>query len=450
MIKKKLFGTDGIRGVANRHPMTSEIALSLGEAIAFYFSRKQGGGRIVIGKDTRRSSYMFEYALSAGISSMGSQAILTGPLPTPGIAFLTTAMRADAGVVISASHNPFSDNGIKFFDRNGFKLPDEVELQMEEFIFAAPDDSRKPTGGEIGRAYRIEDAVGRYAEFLKSTFPKHLTLKGLKIVVDCAHGSAYHVAPLTLSEMDACVISTGVEPNGTNINENCGAMHPHSLSELVKKEKADIGIALDGDADRVVICDEKGSLLDGDHILALCAVDRKKEARLKKNTVVGTIMSNMGLEVFLKDHSLKLIRTDVGDRAISEKMRRKGYALGGEPSGHIIFMDLSTTGDGLIAALQVLALMIKMDKPLSALAQNIVLYPQLSRNIPVKVKKDLEKVPFLQKEIGHAQKELRGRGRIVLRYSGTEPLLRLMIEGENEALVKKNIDRLSECLLAYL
>lgn len=450
MMKKKLFGTDGIRGLANRHPMTPEIALSLGEAIAFYFSRKQGGGRIVIGKDTRRSSYMFEYALSAGISSMGSQAILTGPLPTPGIAFLTTAMRADAGVVISASHNPFSDNGIKFFDRDGFKLPDEVELQMEEFIFAAPDDSKKPTGGEIGRAYRIEDAVGRYAEFLKSTFPKHLTLKGLKIVVDCAHGAAYHVAPLTLKEMDAEVISLGIAPNGTNINESCGAMHPDNLAALVKKEKADIGIALDGDADRVILCDEKGNLLDGDQILAICAIDRKKEKRLKKNTVVGTIMSNIGLEIFLNEHSLKLIRTDVGDRAISEKMRQKGYALGGEPSGHIIFMDLSTTGDGLIAALQVLALMIKTGKSLSALAHQVPLYPQLFRNIPIKVRKDLAKVPSLQKEISHVEKQLKGKGRVVLRYSGTEPLLRLMIEGENESLVKRNLDRLSGCIEAHL
>ncbi len=448
---KKLFGTDGIRGLANHYPMTPEIALSLGEAIAFYFARKKGGGRIVIGKDTRRSSYLFEYALSAGISSMGSQAILTGPLPTPGIAFIIRAMRADAGVVISASHNAFCDNGIKFFDQQGYKLPDEVESQMEEFIFSTQEDSIKPTGGQIGRAIRVEDAAGRYAEFLKSTFPKNLNLKGIKVVIDCAHGAAYNVGPMVLSEMDADVITMGVEPNGTNINDNCGALYPAAVAERVVKEKAQLGIALDGDADRVILCDEKGHIVDGDQILALCAVAMEKEEQLAHKTVVGTIMNNMGLQVYLKDKGIDLIRTSVGDRFVSEEMRKHGYTLGGEPSGHLIFGDLSTTGDGLIGGLQVLAAMLKNKRPLSELVHQIPLFCQVSKNIPVKSKKILDQIEPLQKEIRGIEADLKGRGRVVLRYSGTEgsisqPVLRLMIEGEEEQKLQGFLARLSSCI----
>ncbi|MDO8519275.1 MAG: phosphoglucosamine mutase [Deltaproteobacteria bacterium] len=443
---KKLFGTDGIRGTANRHPMTPEVALSLGQAIAFHFARKKGGGRIVIGKDTRRSSYMFELALSAGISSMGSVSILTGPLPTPGIAFITTAMRADAGVVISASHNGFQDNGIKFFDHEGFKLPDEVELQMEEFIFSPHEDSIRPTGGDIGRALRIEDATGRYAEFLKSTFPKNLNLKGLKIVVDCANGAAYNVAPLVLSEMDAEVIPIGVHPTGTNINFNCGALYPQGMAEAVKREKAHLGIALDGDADRLILCDEKGQILNGDSVLALCAIERKREKKLAGNLVVGTILSNMGLQVYLKEHGIEFVRTAVGDRYIIEEMRRTGATVGGEPSGHLIFSDLSTTGDGLLAALQVLACMVKTGKPLSELAHQMPLYPQKEKNIPVKEKKELSTIKPLTKELKAIDELLSGKGRVVLRYSGTEPLLRLMVEAEGEALVTQSFDRISRCI----
>ena len=443
---KKLFGTDGIRGQANRYPMTPEVALSLGQAIALHFARKKGGGRIVIGKDTRRSSYMFEYALSAGISSMGAQAILTGPLPTPGIAFLTTAMRADAGVVISASHNPFEDNGIKFFDHEGFKLSDEVELQMEEYVFSSHDDSIKPTGSTIGRAIRIKDAVGRYVEFLKSTFPKKLNLKGFKVVVDCANGAGYKVGPLLFSEMDAEVVAIGTEPNGTNINDRCGALHSEKMVELVRKTKANIGIAIDGDADRVILCDEKGEIIDGDRVLALCALERKKEGKLHKDAVVGTVLSNMGLEVYLKANDLRLIRTKVGDRSIVTEMRKHGYTLGGEPSGHLIFMDLATTGDGFLAALQVLAYMLKMQKPLSELAHQMRLFPQKTKNIKIKERKSLEAIAPLQKEMKSVEKNLLGKGRVILRYSGTEPILRVTVEGEDDRLVALSLQRLSECI----
>lgn len=418
--------------------------------MAFYFSRKQGGGRIVIGKDTRRSSYLFEYALSAGISSMGSLSILTGPLPTPGIAFLTRAMRADAGVVISASHNSFQDNGIKFFDRDGFKLPDEVEMQMEEFVFTAHDDSIRPLGQHIGRAIRIEDAAGRYAEFLKSTFPKNLNLKGLKIVADCAHGSAYHVGPMVLGEMDAEVIPLAIEPNGTNINADCGALHPEKMAQKVREVGAHIGIALDGDADRVVLCDEKGAVLDGDQVLALCALEYQEQRKLAKNTVVGTIMNNMGLEVFLREKGINLLRTPVGDRFIIDEMKKHGFNVGGEPSGHLIFSDVATTGDGLVAALQVMAVMVQKQKPLSELAHAMPVYPQKSANITVKNKKDLQAIPAVRKEMDSVEKELAGQGRVVMRYSGTEPLLRLMIEGLDPVKVESCLKRLSDCVSQHL
>lgn len=447
---KKLFGTDGIRGLANRHPMTPEIALALGEAISFYFARKKGGGRIVVGKDTRRSSYMFELALSAGISSMGSVAILTGPLPTPGIAFITNAMRADAGVMISASHNSFQDNGIKFFDREGFKLDDEIEYQMEEFIFAPQDEHMKPSGDAIGRAIRIEDAAGRYAEFLKSSFPKELSLDGIKIALDCAHGAAYNVAPLVLREMGAQVVTTGDKPNGTNINDNCGALHPEHIAELVKKEGAQIGIALDGDADRLILSDEKGNVVDGDKILAVCGFDRLQQNCLKKNIVVGTVMSNMGLEVFLKEHGIQLLRTQVGDRKIMEVIKKEGYCLGGEPSGHIIFSELSTTGDGMLAALQVLSILIRTQKTLSELASVMPVFPQKTKNIKVREKKNLDAIEPLQAQMNQINQELKDKGRIVLRYSGTEPLLRLMVEAEDENLVDRHITRLEECIHNYV
>ncbi len=443
---QNFFGTDGVRGKANRYPMTPEIALKLGQAIATYFCHNKGQGRIVIGKDTRRSSYMFEYALSAGISSMGAQAILTGPLPTPGIAFLTTAMRADAGVVISASHNQFDDNGIKFFGSDGFKLPDHIEAQMEQFVQKPIDDSSRPTGNEIGRAFRVDDAVGRYVEFLKSTFPKMMSLKKIKVVVDCANGAAYQVAPLVFSEMGATVITTGAEPNGVNINDQCGALFPQKISKLVLQEGADIGIALDGDADRVILCDEKGQIIDGDQILAMCAIERKNENILSKNTVVGTVMSNAGFERHLNEHDIQLVRTAVGDRYIVEEMRKHGYNLGGEPSGHLIFLDQTTTGDGIIAALQVLAAMLKVNKPLSQIVSQFPLYPQKLKNITVKERKDLKTIKPLQKELKSIEDELKGKGRVVLRYSGTEPLLRLMIEADDLSKVNRYMTQLESCI----
>ncbi|EKD41802.1 MAG: hypothetical protein ACD_73C00519G0003 [uncultured bacterium] len=436
---KKLFGTDGVRGLANRTPMTPEMALTLGQAIAFYFTGTKKGGRIVVGKDTRRSSYMFEYALCAGLSSMGLEAILTGPLPTPGIAYLTSAMRADAGVVISASHNSFEDNGIKFFDNEGFKLPDEVEAIIEKLALDGIPEEKRPIGSDIGRAFRIDDASGRYIEFLKSTFPKSLNLKELKIVIDCANGAAYKVAPLMLEEMDALVYPLGVYPDGTNINKDCGALYPQTMIQKVKEEGAHIGIALDGDADRVILCDEKGNLLDGDQILALCAIEKMKKSKLTHNTVVGTVMTNMGLENFLKDHGINLVRTQVGDRYIMEAMRKNGFVLGGEPSGHIIFLNHATTGDGLLAALQILALMVASGKPLSELVGQMSLYPQKMVNIKVKERKNLDHEERIQEALKLATEELAGEGRVVLRYSGTEPLLRVMVEAKTQLLVTKHL-----------
>jgi len=450
MNKNKLFGTDGVRGKANQFPMTPEVALALGEAIAYYFAAKKGGGKIVIGKDTRRSSYMFELALSAGISSMGAQAILTGPMPTPAIAFLTKAMRADAGVVISASHNSFDDNGIKFFDANGYKLPDEIERQLEEFVFQSKEKIVRPYGEKIGRAIRIEDAAGRYIEFLKNTFPKNLSLEGLKIVIDCANGAGYSVGPMLLQEMGAEVVALSKTPNGININKDCGALHPENLCKAVIKEKAALGIALDGDADRLILVDETGTIIDGDQILALCSLEMQKMKRLKDNTVVGTVMSNMGLEVYLKEMGIKLIRTQVGDRYIVEQMRTNGYTLGGEPSGHLIFGDVVTTGDALIAALQVMAVMVETGKKLSELAHRMPIFPQKTENIPVKEKKDLSKIATVQQALQEVEKEMAGAGRVILRYSGTEPLLRLTVEAQNDKMLSQSMTRLQDCLQSSL
>lgn len=447
---KKLFGTDGIRGKANRYPMTPALALTLGEAIASHFSNKKGQGRILIGKDTRRSSYMFEYALCAGISSMGSMAMLTGPIPTPAVAYLTQTMRADAGVMISASHNAYDDNGIKFFDSHGYKLSDEVEKSMEDFVFAQHDDNLRPINGDIGRAIRLDDASGRYVTYLKSSFPKELDLKGIKIVLDCAHGAGYKVAPLVLTELGAKVTVIGDEPNGTNINENCGALHPQAMCEMVRKTNSHLGIAIDGDADRLILCDEKGELVDGDSVLALSALELKREGKLAKNTVVGTILSNMGLEVFLKENGMEFLRTSVGDRFIVNEMRKGGFSLGGEPSGHLIFLDLSTTGDGVLAALQVLALMIQLGKPLSELAHVLSIYPQVSKNISVTERKDLSTIAIVQKEIRKIEEELHGRGRVVIRYSGTEPLLRVMVEGEDQKHILTYANRLVDCIQTHL
>ncbi len=432
----KLFGTDGIRGKANQWPMTPEIALQVGRAVGYLFRNKEGRHKILIGKDTRISGYLLENAIASGICSVGAEALFVGPLPTPAIAFLTANMRCDAGIVISASHNPYYDNGIKIFGRDGFKLSDELEEKIEEMVLNESIASFRAKGDQIGRAYRLEDAPGRYIVHLKHTFPKELTLDGLKIVLDCANGAAYKVAPAVFEELGAQVTKLGVSPDGLNINHNCGALYPEGVIERVKSEGAHIGIALDGDADRVIIVDEKGQVVDGDQILALCARQMQKEGLLKGGAVVATVMSNMGLEKALQEIGLKLVRTKVGDRFVVEKMRAEGYNLGGEQSGHIIFLDHATTGDGILAALQVLAIMKKEDKPLSEIA-HLEKYPQVLVNVKVQEKLPLEEIPGLEKLKNGFEKELQDRGRILIRPSGTEPKYRVMVEGENADRIKE-------------
>jgi len=432
---KKLFGTDGVRGVANVYPMTTEMAMQIGRAAAYLFKNDKRRHRIVIGKDTRLSGYMIENALSAGICSMGVDVLLVGPLPTPGIANITSSMRADAGVVISASHNPFQDNGIKFFSRDGIKLPDEMELRIEELIFSRNIDSLRPIATEVGKAYRIDDAVGRYVVFLKNTFPKELDLAGMKIVLDCANGAAYKVAPAVFEELGAEVIALGVKPNGTNINEGCGSLHPEGVSDAVKKHGADLGIALDGDADRVIFVDEHGNEVDGDNIMAICATEMLKQGKLHHNTLVATVMSNMGLDITIKKAGGKLIRTAVGDRYVVEEMLRGGYNLGGEQSGHLIFLDYNTTGDGIQSALQVLAIMRGREKTLSELAQIMEPLPQVLVNVRVSEKKDIKTIPEVATLIKGIEQSMNDEGRVLVRYSGTEPLLRIMLEGADQGQI---------------
>ncbi len=427
---KKLFGTDGVRGVANVYPMTTEMAMQLGRAAAYVFKESNRRHRIVIGKDTRLSGYMIENALSAGICSMGVDVLLVGPLPTPGIAYITSSMRADAGVVISASHNSFQDNGIKFFYSDGFKLPDEIEMKIEELIFSQKIDSLRPVATEVGKAARIDDAKGRYIVFLKSTFPKELDLTGVRVVLDCANGAAYKVAPEVFRELGAEVITVGVSPDGTNINADCGSLHPGVISDLVRQYRADIGIALDGDADRVIVCDESGKEVDGDHIMAICALDMLKQDKLAKKTLVATVMSNMGLDIAIRKGGGTVVKTAVGDRYVVEEMRRGGYNLGGEQSGHMIFLDHNTTGDGTLSALQLLAVMRREGKPLSALATCMTALPQVLLNVRVAEKRDIMTIPEIESRVSEIESLLGDQGRLLIRYSGTEPLLRVMIEGE--------------------
>ncbi len=429
---RKLFGTDGIRGIANVDPMSGEMAMQLGRATAYIFKDREGRHKIVIGKDTRLSGYMLETALASGICSMGVDVLLVGPLPTPGIAFITTSMRADAGVVISASHNPFYDNGIKIFSGDGFKLPDALEAQIEELIFSNSIDSLRPTAEEVGKAYRIEDAVGRYVVFLKNTFPNHLTLDGLKIVLDCANGAAYKLAPAVLEELGTEVIPIGVEPDGKNINLDCGSLCPQRVSEVVVQEKAHLGMALDGDADRVVFVDRHGNIVDGDHILAICATDMVNKGRLKNKAVVTTVMSNMGLDLSLGKRGIRVVRTAVGDRYVVEEMVNGGHNLGGEPSGHTIFLDYNTTGDGILTALQVLSIMVSTQKQLDDLAKSMVPLPQVQFNTKIDREIDVLRMPKIRRKIKAIQRELGKSGRILARYSGTEPILRIMLEGEDE------------------
>jgi phosphoglucosamine mutase len=440
---RHLFGTDGIRGCANVDPMTPELALRLGRAIALVAGRgKARAPRIVIGKDTRLSGYMLETALAAGICAMGGRVMLSGPIPTPAVANLTQSMRADAGVVISASHNPFADNGIKIFGPDGFKLPDAEEAAIEKLLDGPELDSNGHTGARIGRAERVQDATGRYIVYIKSTFPRELTLDGLGVVVDAAHGAAYRVAPAVFAELGANVTALGCRPNGQNINKNCGALHPEHVINEVKKTKAAIGIALDGDADRVIIVDEKGQIVDGDAVMALCATRLLKSGRLFKKTLVATVMSNMGLERALEAAGGTVKRTAVGDRYVVEEMRRSGYTLGGEQSGHLIFLDHATTGDGLVAALQVLAIMIAEGRPLSELAKVMQRVPQVLKSVTLSRRRPIEEMSALSREVQRAEKKLGRNGRVLVRWSGTEPKLRLMLEGPDKKQLESMIAEL--------
>jgi len=430
--------------------MTGEMAMQLGRAITHVFKDIKGKHRIVVGKDTRVSGYMLETALASGICSMGADVWLVGPLPTPGIAFITTSMRANAGVVISASHNPYYDNGIKIFSQNGFKLPDEMEVRIEELILSNHLHSLRPTASEVGKAHRIDDAVGRYVVFLKNTFPNQLNLDGLRIVLDCANGAAYRVAPTVLEELGATVIPIGVEPDGENINANCGALHPELASRIVLENGADIGMALDGDGDRIVFVDRYGKQVDGDRILAICGLQMLSERKLKKGTVVTTVMSNMGLDRAIHTAGGKLVRTQVGDRYVVEEMVRGGYNLGGEQSGHTIFIDHNTTGDGVLTALQVLAIMKQKERPLDELAKVMEPLPQVLYNVEVKEKRELSEFPEIKKRTKEIEKALDNSGRILIRYSGTEPLLRIMIEGEDEKKLHRFAQDLVELVKKYL
>jgi phosphoglucosamine mutase len=448
--ERQLFGTDGVRGVANVYPMTAEVALQLGRALAYVIKSGVSRDRIVVGKDTRLSGYLLEYAITAGICSMGVDVLLLGPLPTPGIAFITSSMRADAGVVISASHNPYQDNGIKFFSGDGFKLPDELEARIEVLMTHPEVEQVRPTATEIGQAFRIDDAQGRYLSFLKSTFPKDLSLEGLKIVLDCAHGATYRVAPAVFGELGAELITIGVRPNGRNINHKCGSTHPEGVATLVKRHQADLGIAFDGDGDRVIMVDHLGRIVDGDHIMGICARDLLGREKLRRKTVVGTVMSNLGLEVALKSLGVKLLRAPVGDRYVVEAMLKGGYNLGGEQSGHLVFLDHTTTGDGILTALRLLAVMLREEKPLAELAQFVETYPQVLINVRVKVRKDLKTLPKARQAIQEAEKRLGERGRLLVRYSGTEPVLRVMAEGQDQAEVDAVAQDLAQTLASLL
>jgi phosphoglucosamine mutase len=451
-MSQKLFGTDGIRGLANEFPMTGEIAMAVGRAVAHVLrtnprtliktsipvglkhlesSTPIRRAKIVIGKDTRLSGYMIEQALASGVCSMGADVILIGPLPTPGVAFVTQSMRADAGVMISASHNPYDDNGIKVFSADGYKLPDELEAEIERLVFSNELDKNRPTGDLVGKAFRIDDIHGRYLVFLKSLFPKDLDLLGMRVALDCANGAAYKVAPLVFEELGAEVIKNGVQPDGLNINHQCGALHPEEVSALTVRYRADIGIALDGDGDRCILSDENGEIVDGDQIIGLCALQMASEGILKHNTVVTTPMSNIGLELTLKAHGISMIRAQVGDRYVVDTMRKNGFNLGGEQSGHIVFLDQATTGDGIVAALKVLEAMRRTGKPLSELKRAIKLFPQVREDIRVSRKEPFENYPEISQAIALAKSELQEKGRVFVRYSGTEALARVMVEGED-------------------
>ncbi|MCF8032162.1 MAG: phosphoglucosamine mutase [Desulfarculaceae bacterium] len=452
-VERKIFGTDGVRGVANQPPMTVEMAVAIGQGVAHVLGEGDPRRRVILGKDTRLSGYMFENALVAGLCSMGRDVLVVGPLPTPAIAFLSRNMRCAAGIVISASHNPYQDNGIKIFGRDGFKLPDAVEAEVEDFaqkMLASGGNGQGPQPGRVGRARRIDDAPGRYIVFLKNSFPTEYTLDGLTVAMDCAHGATYRVAPAVFSELGAEVAVMGIEPDGTNINAGVGALHPEGLAALVKEQKADIGLAFDGDGDRLIMVDETGAVVDGDEVMAICSDHLMTTGRLNHATLVATVMSNLGLELCLRERGISMLRTKVGDRYVVEAMRAGGYNLGGEQSGHILFLDHNTTGDGIASALQVLSVMVETGKPLSELRSIMTRLPQVLINLPVKAKPPISEQPALAKAIKAQEERLGQEGRLLLRYSGTEPKLRIMVEAADPALMEQVAQELKQVVLKTL
>ena len=454
---KKIFGTDGVRGTANIEPVTAETALKLGRAAGHVFknialqSRGRGRHKIVIGKDTRLSGYMLENALSSGVLSMGVDVLFIGPLPTPGVAYVTRSLRADAGIVITASHNPYDDNGIKFFRPDGYKLDDNIEGQIEELVFSGEIENIRPTAAEIGKAVRIDDALGRYIEYVKTSFPRGMTLEGMRIVVDCAHGAAYKSTPCVLRELGAEVFVYGNQPNGMNINKDCGSIHPQHLCQKVWEHHAHIGISHDGDADRVLFCDENGELIDGDDVMAICGLELIAEGKLEEKTLVATVMSNAGLDAIIQKCGGRVVRTPVGDKNVIDEMLRSGFNLGGEQSGHMIFRDYSTTGDGLVCALQILRIMKAKDEPLSRLALCWTRYPQLVSNVRVREKVPFEQLDGVLELVSQAEADVKpSGGRVLLRYSGTEPKARLLIEGRDPAVLEKWTQRISDAIKKHV
>jgi phosphoglucosamine mutase len=450
---KKIFGTDGVRGTANIEPVTAETALKLGRAAGHVFknlqtqARDRGRHKIVLGKDTRLSGYMIENAISSGILSMGVDVLFIGPLPTPGVAYVTRSLRADAGIVITASHNPYDDNGIKFFRADGYKLDDKIEFEVESLVFSGRIENIRPTADEVGKAVRIDDALGRYIEYAKASFPRGMTLEGMRIVVDCANGAAYKSTPCVLRELGADVIVHANQPDGKNINKDCGSMHPALLCQKVWEHRADVGLAHDGDADRVLLCDENGKLIDGDDIMAIAALDALAQGTLNQKTLVATVMSNAGLDAAVQAAGGKIIRAPVGDKNVIDEMLRQNLNLGGEQSGHIIFRDFGTTGDGLVAALQVLHIMKTRGVPLSKLAKCWTRFPQLITNIVVREKRPFEELTNVPQLVADAERELKPQGgRILLRYSGTEPKARLLLEGRESAALERWSQQISEAI----
>ncbi|MCU0771150.1 MAG: phosphoglucosamine mutase [Verrucomicrobia bacterium] len=455
--ERKIFGTDGVRGTANVEPVTAETALKLGRAAAHVFknleARPRGHGRhkIVIGKDTRLSGYMIENAISSGVLSMGVDVLFIGPLPTPGVAYVTRSLRADAGIVITASHNPYADNGIKFFRADGYKLDDQIEAEIEGLVFSGDIENIRPTAREIGKAVRIEDALGRYIEYAKTSFPRGMTLEGMRVVVDCGHGAAYKSTPCVLRELGAELIVTGNQPDGLNINQGCGSMHPETICRLTREHQAHLGLAHDGDADRVLLCDEAGTLVDGDDILAIATLEMIEQGTLVEKTLVSTVMSNAGLDQAVKAAGGRVLRTPVGDRYVIDEMLRGGYNLGGEQSGHLIFRDHCSTGDGLVAALQILRIMKSKDQPLSQLAKCWTRFPQRVTNVRVREKKPFAELAGVLDLVAQAEARVKpAGGRVLLRYSGTEPKARLLIEGPEDTVLQEWTGRICDAIQKHI